>query len=129
MNGRRNIFTVCTHMLLLLDTHILYIYWYITEPAVCLCVVATSVLYVVERLDIIAKQAALHLVVDSLRTDVRIGSDVFSVRLLLSSTGDINDVQFYHGVGVRDLHSGHMSESRVGRQLLTCFVNIFISQY
>ena len=66
-----------------------------------------------ERLDIIAKQAALQFVVDSLRTDVRIGSDAFCVRLLLSTTGDVKDVQIYHGVGVRDLHITHVTESRV----------------
>lgn len=80
---------------------------------VSVCNAATSLLYIVERLDIIAKQAALLFVVDSLRTDVRIGSDAFCVRLLLSTTGDIKDVQIYHGVGVRDLHATHVTESRV----------------
>ena len=80
---------------------------------VCVCTVATSLLYVVERLDIIAKQATLQFVVDPLRTDVRIGSDVFCVRLLLSTNGDVKDVQIYHGVGVRDLHAAHATESRV----------------
>lgn len=81
---------------------------------VCICV-ATSLLYVVERLDIIAKQAALQFIVDALRTDVRIGSDVFCVRLLLSTTGDVKDVQIYHGIGVRDLHAAHVTESRVSQ--------------
>ena len=79
-----------------------------------MCIVATSLLYV-ERLDIIAKQATLQFIVDSLRTDVRIGSDAFCVRLLLSTTGNIKDVQLYHGIGVRDLHTGHVTESRVGK--------------
>jgi len=82
------------------------------------CAIATSLLYVAERLDIIAKQAALQFVVDSLRTDVRIGSDAFCVRLLLSTTGDVKDVQIYHGVGVRDLHITHVTESRVSFLLL-----------
>jgi len=81
---------------------------------VCMyCIVATSLLYVVERLDIIAKQAALQFIADSMRTDVRIGSDAFCVRLLLSTTGDVKDVQIYHGVGVRDLHAPHVTELRV----------------
>ena len=74
-----------------------------------------------ERLDIIAEQAALQFVVDSLRTDVRIGSDAFCVRLLLSATGDVKDVQLYHGIGVRDLHTGHVSESRVGLLMTLSF--------
>jgi len=86
------------------------------------CIAATSLLYVVERLDIIAKQAALQFVVDSLRTDVRIGSDTFCVRLLLSTNGDMKDVQIYHGVGVRDLHSAIVSESRVSFFLLQIFL-------
>jgi len=86
------------------------------DAATCvhMCIVATSLLYV-ERLDIIAKQATLQFIVDSLRTDVRIGSDAFCVRLLLSTTGNIKDVQLYHGIGVRDLHTGHVTESRVGK--------------
>jgi len=83
----------------------------------CLCA-ATSLLYVVERLDILAKQASLQFVVDSSRTDVRIGSDAFCVRLLLSATGDVKDVQVYHGVGVRDLHAAHVNESRVSKWLV-----------
>jgi len=86
----------------------------ITKPHVRVFTVATSLLYVVERLGIIAKQAALQFV-DSLRTDIRMGSDAFCVRLLLSTTGDVKDVQLYHGIGVRDLHTGHVTESRVGR--------------
>jgi len=82
------------------------------------CTVATSLLYVVERLDILAKQATLQFVADSLRTDVRIGSDAFCVRLLLSATGDFKDIQVYHGVGVRDLHAAHLTESRVRKQLI-----------
>ena len=78
------------------------------------CIVATSLLYIVERLDILAKQASLQFVVaDSLRTDVRIGSDAFCVRLLLSATGDVKDVQVYHGIGARDLHAPHVNELRV----------------
>jgi len=85
------------------------------------CVVATSLLYVVERLDILAKQASLQFVVDSLRTDVRIGSDAFCVRLLLSATGDVKDVQVYHGVGARDLHAAHVNESRVSDMTSSLF--------
>jgi len=91
---------------------------------VCMYLVVTSLLYIVERLDIIAKQASLQFTIDSLRTDVRIGSDAFCVRLLLSATGDIKDVQLYHGIGVRDLHTGHVTESRVGLLLNTLFLNI-----
>lgn len=79
------------------------------------CIVATSLLYIVERLDIIAKQVALQFVVDSLRTDVRIGSDAFCIRLLLSATGDVKDVQLYHGIGVREIHAPHVNELRVSK--------------
>ena len=61
----------------------------------------------------------LQFIVDSLRADVRIGSDAFCVRLLLSTKGDVKDVQLYHGIGVRDLHTGHVTESRVGH-LMSC---------
>jgi len=94
-----------------------------TKPHVRVFTVATSLLYVVERLGIIAKQAALQFV-DSLRTDIRTGSDAFCVRLLLSTTGDVKDVQLYHGIGVRDLHTGHVTESRVGCRVL--FKNSFL---
>jgi len=90
----------------------------VTRPRYVCCVVATSLLYVVERLDIIAKQASLQFIVDSLRTDVRIGSEAFCVRLLLSTTGDVKDVQLYHGIGVRDLHAPHVNELRVSCGLM-----------
>jgi len=100
----------CVFLLRLINAHAVQK----CDAVLSLCIAATSLLYVIERLDIIAKQATLQFVIDSLRTDVRIGSDAFCVRLLLSMTGDIKDVQIYHGVGVRDLHAPHVTELRVG---------------